>query len=209
MVLRTAFSNPSKAWGIRELARMSATSPALTTLVIKRLERLGFASRESNAQARLLDPERLLQDWAAWYAIKPLRESRYTLEDKAAPKTAFDLMARHRAELPGRWALTSMAGASLVAPFAEFREIHIQLPEADRLRQPWRKILGLAPDPVGPIHLVQPYYSFSGSEGIREVHRLPIVSDIQLFLDCYRYPVRGREQAEHILSRLSEHWKRG
>lgn len=209
MVLRSALSDPSKPWGIRELARLSTTSPALTTLVLKRLERLGHASREGNGQARLLDPVRLLRDWAAWYAIKPLREFRYAFEGKAAPKRAFDLMSEHRAELPGRWALTSMAGASLAAPFAEFREIHIQLPDADKLRQSWKKVLGLVPDPVGPIHLVQPYYSFSGSEGIRDMHRLPVVSDIQLFLDCCRYPVRGREQAEHILSRLSEHWKRG
>lgn len=209
MVLRTALSSPSRAWGIRELARLSSTSPALTALVLKRLERLGYASREATGQARLLDPTRLLWDWAAWYAIKPLKEFRYVLEGKAAPKRILNLMEDHRGELPGRWALTSMAGASLVAPFAEFREIHVQLPKAEKLRQTWRRLLRLTPDAEGPIHLIEPYYSFSGSEGIRETHRLPVVSDIQLFLDCYRYPVRGREQAEHILSRLAQRWKRG
>ena len=208
-VLRTALSKPSRSWGIRELARLSATSPTLTTLVLKRLERLGYASRESSGQARLLDPAGLLLEWAAWYAIKPLQEYRFSLDGKVSPKKILNLMAKHRLDLPGKWALTSMAGASLVAPFAEFREIHVFLPKAHQLIPSWRKIFGLVPDSVGPIHLIEPYYSTSTNEGVRVVRRIPVVSDMQLFLDCYRYPVRGREQAEHILSRLSQDWDRG
>jgi len=32
----------------------------------------------------------------------------------------------------------------------------------------------------------------------QEVEDLWVVSDIQLYLDLYGYPVRGREQAEHL-----------
>ena len=34
--------------------------------------------------------------------------------------------------------------------------------------------------------------------GSREVKNFRVVSDIQLYLDLYGYPVRGREQAEHL-----------
>ena len=210
MILRLALRSPEKRWGIRELARMAGASPALVVLAMRRLEQLGYASRESTAQARILEPAQLLRDWAAWYAIKPLKEYRYSLPEKTTAEKTLKLLAAARAELPGHWALTSMAGASLVAPFAVFNEVHVHLPNAAELAISWQQVLSLVPDRVGPIHLIQPYYVDSCSQGIRDIHRLPVVSDIQLYLDCYRYPVRGREQAEHILSRVIEpRWKGG
>lgn len=210
MLLRVALSNPAKAWGIRELSRMAETSPALTILALRRLERVGLASRESTAEARILDPVQLLRDWAAWYAIKPIKSYRFSIPGHTDPNAILNLLAKARPHLPGQWALTSMAGASLVAPFATFSEVHIHSSKADELRRSWQNVLRLEPAKQGPIHLIQPYYGGSGLFGAQTIHKLPVVSDIQLYLDCYRYPVRGREQAEHILSqKLMPRWKSG
>ncbi|MFH1725751.1 MAG: hypothetical protein ABII00_14165 [Elusimicrobiota bacterium] len=207
-VLRAALSDPLKAWGVRELARLAGVSPALVVLVLNRLERLGHVSRERDAQARVLDPGRLVRDWAAWYAVKPLKDYRYALQERGDSAMVMDLLRKHRGSLPGRWGLTSMAGASLASPHSNFREVHVHLPQAERVQQSWRDVLGLVPDKLGPVHLILPYYSRSAADGIRDVDELPVVSDLQLFLDCYRYPVRGREQAEHILkSLLARGWK--
>ncbi len=188
---------------------MAGASPTLAILALRRLERIGYASRESSAQARILEPAQLLRDWAAWYAIKPLKAYRYSINGVTEAEKIIKLLSKARTVLPGEWALTSMSGASLVAPFAVFNEVHVHLPKADELRRSWQKVLHLIPDDVGPIHLVQPYYADAGSLGVREVRKLPVVSDVQLYLDCYRYPVRGREQAEHILSQLiMPRWKR-
>ena len=46
--------------------------------------------------------------------------------------------------------------------------------------------------------LMMPYYKHSVFYDSREVEGLRVVSDIQLYLDLYGYPVRGREQAEHL-----------
>jgi hypothetical protein len=101
-----------------------------------------------------------------------------------------------------------MAGASLIAPIATFSEVHIHLPRADRLRRSWQNVLHLTPNKLGPIHLIEPYYAYSGAYGSQVFRKLPVVSEIQLYLDCYRYPVRGREQAEHILSQvLMPRWR--
>lgn len=202
LVLRTALSHPSKAWGVRELGRLAGVSPALAALVLKRLELLGHVSREATAQARLLDPAALLRDWAAWYAVKPLKSFRYAMDPKLDVLGIMRSLRKHRARLPGQWALTSMAGASLAAPHAHFNEVHVHLPKAESHRRIWEKVLGLDAAPRGPLHLVQPYYADAAAEGIRELAGLPVVSDAQLYLDCYRYPVRGREQAEHLLSRV-------
>lgn len=210
MLLRVALSNPAKAWRIRELSRMAGTSPALTILALRRLERMGLASRENTAQARILDPVQLLRDWAAWYAIKPIKSYRFSISGHTDQNAVLNLLAKARPRLPGQWALTSMAGATLVAPHAAFGEIHIHLTKADELHRSWQAVLRLEPDKQGRIHLIQPYYAHSGLFAAQAGHKLPVVSDIQLYLDCYCYPVRGREQAEHILSqKLMPRWKSG
>ena len=210
MLLRVALSNPAKAWGIRELSRMAGTSPALTILALRRLERVGLASRESTAEARILDPVQLLRDWAAWYAIKPVQSYRFSISGHSDANAILSLLAKARPNLPGQWALTSMAGAALIAPFTTFSEIHVHLTKADELHRSWQNVLRLQPDKLGPIHLIQPYYADSGLFGAQTSRKLPVVSDIQLYLDCSRYPVRGREQAEHLLSeKLMPRWKSG
>lgn len=207
-LLRVAMSSPAKAWGIRELSRMAGTSPALTILTLRQLQRVGLASRESPTEARFLDPVQLLRDWAAWYVMKPVKYYRFSIAAVTSPNAILRLLSKERAQLPGQWALTCMAGASLVAPFATFSEVHIHLPKADQLRRSWQDVLHLKPDKLGPIHLIQPYYADSGSYGAQEIQKLPVVSAIQLYLDCYRYPVRGREQAEHILTQvLMPRWR--
>jgi hypothetical protein len=46
-----------------------------------------------------------------------------------------------------------------------------------------------------------PHYGVSGFYGMRVTEGLPVVSDLQLYLDLYDYPWRGREQAEQIFER--------
>ncbi len=46
--------------------------------------------------------------------------------------------------------------------------------------------------------LMMPYYKHSVYYDSREVEGLRVVSDIQLYLDLYGYPIRGVEQAEHL-----------
>jgi hypothetical protein len=51
--------------------------------------------------------------------------------------------------------------------------------------------------------LMRPWYARSAWEGMREVNGVPVVSDLQLVLDLWHYPVRGREQAEMLLRRMA------
>lgn len=45
-----------------------------------------------------------------------------------------------------------------------------------------------------------PFYMDSVWRGTRSVHGLPVVSTLQLILDLWHYPIRGREQAEHLIT---------
>jgi hypothetical protein len=50
--------------------------------------------------------------------------------------------------------------------------------------------------------LVRPYYKHSALYGVRKIEKWQVVSDIQLYLDLNKYPLRGREQAEHLLEKI-------
>ncbi len=50
--------------------------------------------------------------------------------------------------------------------------------------------------------LVQPYYQHSWHYGLRQIDSLPVVGDLQLFLDLSVYPRRGAEQASRIRESL-------
>jgi hypothetical protein len=101
------------------------------------------------------------------------------------------------------WALTLQAGASLVAPHASWDHIHVYVRtenEEDLLGI--AQALGWSASPEGRVFLMRPFYTDSVWRGARSVHGLPIVSALQLILDLWHYPIRGREQAEHLITHV-------
>ncbi|NIM52031.1 MAG: hypothetical protein GTO22_22770 [Gemmatimonadales bacterium] len=46
---------------------------------------------------------------------------------------------------------------------------------------------------------MQPWYRQSVWHDLQRARQTPIVSTLQLVLDLWHYPVRGREQSEHLL----------
>jgi hypothetical protein len=48
------------------------------------------------------------------------------------------------------------------------------------------------------IEFLFPYYKHSVFWDVQKAKDLWVVSDIQLYLDLYNYPIRGLEQAEHL-----------
>jgi hypothetical protein len=51
----------------------------------------------------------------------------------------------------------------------------------------------------GRLVIMRPYYEEAVWRGLSEGGGIKIVSMTQLILDLWHYPLRGREQAEHLL----------
>lgn len=202
LVLRTLLKHhQDRTWGVRELAEAAGVGPATVTRTIRELERYQVvnvhrAKRES--EIRLTDRRALFAIWTGAYDWT--KNQTVTLQAPVGDPVRF--LRRSKGIFESyRWALTLQAGASLVAPHATWERVHVyvDVQSVDGLLEIAKQQEWSVGD-EGRLVLMKPYYRDSAWHGAREIQGLPIVADLQLALDLWHYPLRGREQAEHIIS---------
>ncbi|MBI5551735.1 MAG: helix-turn-helix domain-containing protein [Desulfobacterales bacterium] len=195
LVLRLLLHGGSRAWGVREIAQQAGLDPGFVSRMAKELERREYIMR-SDAKLKLRDPNGVLADWVRGYDFRKNRSSYFF----CLAKEPAELMAKLRhvkGELPNH-CLALHAGASLVAPYATFNEVHVYIETPGHIAS-FKKALELTEVTQGAnLILMVPFYTHSVWYDSREIGGLEVVSDLQLYLDLYNYPLRGREQADHI-----------
>lgn len=202
LVARTLLQSVNeRAWGVRELAEAAGVGPATVTRSIRGLERYQVVQVRRtgrDSEIRLTDAGKLFTLWTGRYDWT----KNQSLAVQAPVGDPLRFIRRLPSTLgPHRWALTLQSGASLVAPLAAWERIHAYVDVAGP--EDLVEIADQAGWPVGGegrLVLMKPYYRDSVWHDARVVGDLPVVSDLQLALDLWHYPLRGREQAEHILS---------
>jgi hypothetical protein len=201
LVVRTLLEEPDRRWGVREIANAASVSAGTASQVVRALAAMGtvdFRRRGRNAELWVTDPMPLIRRWAGTYSWE--RNQVAAFAPPMGDPLRF-LKRKHPILHSYRWALTLQAGASLISPHAAWERVHlyVNVPEASELfeiaaREGWP----YAED--GRLVLMKPYYRHSVWQGTQTVDGLPVVSDVQLVLDLWNYPLRGLEQAEHILA---------
>lgn len=210
MVLRVLLSqrDTSRLWGLRELAKVADVSLATTSDVIRTLADRGLVRVQRlgrSVEISVADPRRVFDAWTRAYD-GGLNRGVLLAAPVGDPATFLPRLAGAlTAALPegNMWALTMQAGASLVAPWGTWSTIHAyidvrSLPRATGLRGVVDRI-GWTPSTTGSVMLLVPFHANSAWYGRRLVQGIPVVSDLQLALDLWHHPNRGREQAERIL----------
>lgn len=215
LVLRTLLEqrDPRRAWGVREIAGAAGVgaataSDAFNALAARHLVQI--ARRGRAAEVRLVDPTALIDAWTRMY---DWRLNRGVMVHAPIGDPAQFLRRLPRLMHPQyRWALTLQAGASLLAPHATWDRVHVyvDIPRADRASATHvltaiAERAGWSAGADGRLVLVAPFYATSAWHGLRMMGDLPVVSDLQLVLDLWHYPLRGREQAEYLLRRMLAH----
>jgi DNA-binding MarR family transcriptional regulator len=206
LLLRYLFSRDPVPLRIREVAAELGVSAGLVSRLSAQLKRDGYLVEE-NGRARLADRAALLDDWRELYRrrAKRQRERRLYVHARDVAAVMQRLRKGAREQDQPCWALSFQAGASLVAPYAFFSEVHALVGGApwDEAADELANRFEAAParDEANLV-LVEPYYRHSWSYGLRRMEGLPVVSDIQLYLDLSVYPRRGEEQAERIRERI-------
>ncbi len=204
LIVRAVVERATERHGVRELSRQLGVSPAWTSQVLTGLVRAGYAAR-TNREIYISRPLDLLEDWAESYYFSRRNDVYSFFCDAPTPQALISRIAAINGAGERRYALTLHAGASLVAPFAKFHEVYMYVDPWERRVETerfWMKALELEKvDRGGNIYLVWPYYKHGAFCGVREVNGVSVVSDIQLYIDLYNFPMRGREQAEHLMRR--------
>ena len=113
-------------------------------------------------------------------------------------------------KLAGGYALTLHTGANLITNYVNtqavycylrsehFNEISLDLRQALELKELKKG---------GNVYLIRPYYKNSAFFNIRLIKGYNVVSDLQLYLDLYNFPQRGREHAQFLLKTIKEEGK--
>ena len=198
--------SPKQRWGVRELAEKIGLNPGYVSRMAKSLEESGYVAR-AKGKISLRAPKEILDDWVRSYDLKRNKHYRFFM---LAPDVKSILQCLREIDVSPNvgYALSVQAGAGLVAPHAVYKEVHLYLngPNAIGLFQ---EALDLkAADQGANLVLMLPFYKHSVFYDSREVEGLRVVSDIQLYLDLYGYPVRGREQAEYLYDQRLDFWGR-
>jgi hypothetical protein len=214
LVVRHLLSGAPVQAGVRGLAAELGISPALVSRVLNRLRQDGYLESEPADVIELTSVEPLLDEWSEYYRrrARRQREKRFYLHARDTSAVLELLPKKLPARAAPQWALSFQAGASLIAPFAFFSEVHLLIggPDWDQAAERVEHNLGAEPaEKEANMVLVEPYYRESWDHGLREVSKLPVVSDIQLFLDLSVYPRRGAEQATRIREHIVRRFRRG
>lgn len=196
-------SQGDRVWGVRELAEAAGVGPATVSRVIGELRRFQVVevSRVGrDSRIRLTDPHALFALWTSAYDW--MKNQRIAVHAPMGDPIRF-LRRSQKAFGRHRWALTLQAGASLVAPHATWERVHVYVDvgTAEQLTELAQQE-GWTAAEDGKLVLMKPYYRDSVWHGMQVADGLPVVSNLQLALDLWNYPLRGREQAEHLIDTL-------
>jgi len=199
LVIRGLFESPAGR-GIRDLAGELELEPSYVSKVVRELDRRGYVTRQVGGIV-LRHPAELLSDWLHAYRG---RESvlRQTFFVPVTSSHALLDTARHAEFAKGSdYALTMQSGASLITRHAEFDTLELYVRHAS-VADVIAKQLASRPTIRGAnLVIMVPYYRVSAFFGQQRVQGMSVVSDLQLYLDLYDFPNRGREQAERIYER--------
>ena len=196
LVLRALIaSGPGR--GVRSIAQQADLSAGYVSKIVQELEERGYVARREGGLA-LRNGEDLLQDWVRAYRKHWIERRGYFLP-AARPQAVMDAM--RQASIGVDYVLSLQAGASLVAPYADFDVVDVYVHSIDAAVALAGQLEAREVDRGANLRISVPYYRVSAFFDRQEAAGLPVVSDVQLYLDLYDYPLRGREQAEQILER--------
>jgi len=204
IVLRVLMNEPSRRWKIREIAKVGDINPGWVSRVVDSLVERGLIEFSRQNGIALLMGEDMLKEWADiydWHRNKFYPYYCHARDFQEVLKKISGLNLYRDKVI----ALGFQAGAYLVSPYSTFNQVHLLVdgPSFDMIRPDIERQLELESRREGAnLILVRPYYKYSALFGARKIENWWVVSDVQLYLDLNKYPLRGQEQAEHLLEKV-------
>lgn len=204
-VLHAMLLEPKRSWKVTELAQVAQVSPYTSQQVLGFLESQLWLRRDGRGPQGvryLTQPGKLLDAWAAHHSWSSYTTLGFHRLAKGIDVQRDQLVSfLNSQETP--WALTLEHGAQAIAPFVT------QLPGALTVlvpdSQPWTALAKEAGyREVGNGENLRLWLASNDTPfiGCSEDKGLRIASPIQLYLDLFQWPRRGKEQAQHLRERV-------
>ena len=203
LVLRRFFDAPGAAHSVSSIARDTGIAMGWAWTVTEELLQRGYIRVDGEA-LRLCDPTSVLLHWTAAYTWKKCPRRNFVV-----PFTRSELETR----IADQWTATGMPWALTLLSGAQRRVGHVMadgvthvyaIPQrVDDLERALERLH--AHEVAGPVpgsdtlSVFSPYYGPAALFASQLDHGVPIVSDLQLFLDLAHFPLRGQETAMHLL----------
>ena len=202
-IVRVLLINHPKTWTLRDLARESGASLGYTSRVAKTLIKQRLALRNSaRSELKVMAPEALLKRWATFSNFVG---NTTFIEYYSREEDIVKFIHKFRGRINRKYALTGLAGALLVEPLVRPTNTHVYIMNSSDATV-WAQELDLMPiEENGNVK-----FGIAPGDGIfyrsQEIDGVQVVSDIQLYVDLYNYPARGREAADELYKRIEKRW---
>lgn len=211
LLCRTLLTSPGLEWTVRGLAESAGVAPMLSSDVIRQLSAAAIVTTRPEGRkllVRLTNAQKLLEAWTARYSWSRNAELAVSIpipdDDRFLGRVGKVLGRR-------RWALTLLSGAWRRIQYTPTDRFHIYV-ECDSIAElrTMAEGEGWSADSAGRVVLMKPAYRTSVWHGMAATTdgEAPVVSDLQLILDLWHYPVRGRETAEQLWRPIARRFER-
>jgi len=211
IVIRAMLSQPERKWVARDFEKEFNVGRSRAAAVLSILRKKGFVGGIRSgrlAHSILLNKKALLDEWLKFYSFELNKiYLYYSSYGDALPrlKDYFDTK-----KLTHGYALTLHTGANFITNYVNtqavycylrsegFNEVSLDLRQALNLKELRRG---------GNFYLIRPYYKNDVFFNNKKINGYNIASCLQLYLDLYNFPQRGREHARYLLKILKEEGK--
>ena len=153
-IARAMLEEPNRAWKLIELAEATGASLGQTYNVSEKLVDEGFAQKSNEEGLVLTDPGDLLDLWRQAYDVNETNDVHSFYSSERDAKQLMAQVTQVAGRLDERYAFTLHAGASLVAPYVRFNDVHFYIGSDPQV---WVDALGLRTVEFGGnVHVLQP-----------------------------------------------------
>ena len=211
IIIRAMLSQPEKKRVARDFEKEFGVGRTRAATVLSLLWRKGFVRGIRTgrlAYSVLQNREELLDEWLKVYNFELNETHLYYATQKNILSSLKEYFAIRNQ--PKEYALTLHTGANFITHYVNtptiycylksehFRDLSLDLRQALDLKELKKG---------GNFYLIKPYYKNAVFFNNQTIKGYNIVSDLQLYLDLYNFPQRGREHALYLLKTLQEEGK--
>jgi hypothetical protein len=199
-ITRALLIEPKRSWTISELAKETEVSLGQTYNAVEALAEEELVVKSAEGKWVLVNPTALLEAWKKVYPSYQARKySFFSYESDKALFNSEVIRVGEQAKL--QYALGFFSGADLVAPYIRGLT-KVQLYTTETAIEQWKRDLKLKEvQSSGNVELYIPYDAgvFYKTQVLpRTQGTVPVVSNVQLYMDLFNNPARGEEAAEHL-----------